>query len=240
MAVPLKAGRSADENASVPHAKGGGVNRDHMGLLAFSLSAMIATASAAEEPMADRLRAYYPAQAIAAGLDGAATLSCTVTPQRAFKNCRLVSEEPTGMGFGEAALRLAAASRPNPKAPTPARRNEPVAFHFGLTPMTITPNTLEPIVIVRNPTWVRLATPQELRGAFPAEAISSTGQAAVKCHVAVDQTLIDCSVVQESPEGQGFGRAALDLAKVFRMTPKTYDGEPQGGHPVIIPIDFTR
>lgn len=113
-------------------------------------------------------------------------------------------------------------------------------FSFNYSPMAITPNTLKPIVLVRNPDWVRQPTPEELRAAFPMEATASTGHALLGCRVAVDQTLTHCSVLREAPPAQGFGQAALGLTTVIRLTPKTYDDEPVAGHPVRIPFTFVR
>jgi len=216
------------------------MTRNNVGLLTLFLSAAMATAASAQESMEDQLRAYYPDQALAAGLEGQATLRCRMTSQIVLKSCRLVSEEPAGVGFGQAALKLASLSQPNPKAHLPTRRDAPIRFTFTLNPIAISPNTLRPIAVVKNVDWVRGPTAEDLKGAFPLEATAATGRAVLKCHVSVDQSLDDCSVIEESPPAQGFGRAALGLAAGFRMTPKTYDDEPQGGAPVIIPFAFSR
>ena len=210
-----------------------------VGLSILALSASAGSASATQ-PISDELRSYYPAQAAAAGLDGEATLQCNITPQLVLRNCRLKSENPVGVGFGEAALRLAKLSRPNPRAQLPALRGAPMRFNFTYSPMAITPNTLKPLAVVRNPDWVRQPTPEELSAAFPMEATAAAGHAIVGCRVAVNQTLTDCSVLQEAPPAQGFGQAALGLTTVIRLTPKTYDDEPVAGQEVRIPFAFVR
>ena len=116
-----------------------------------ALSAAAATPSATQ-PISEEVRSYYPAQAAAAGLDGEATLQCNINPQIVLRNCRLKSENPAGFGFGEAALRLAKLSRPNPRAQLPARRGAPMRFIFTYNPMAITPNTLKPIAVVETQT----------------------------------------------------------------------------------------
>lgn len=199
-----------------------------------------ATSAGAEPSSADQFRPYYPAEALAAGMNGEAKLRCNSTPQSVLEKCRLVSETPAKAGFGAAALRLAAMSQPNPRANFPPQRNRIMTFRFTASPLDITPNTLKPLVVVKNPDWVRMPTPEEMNNAFPTEATANQGRAVVQCHVAVDQTLVECSVLDETPPGQGFAAAALALTSVFRMTPKTYDDEPVAGHPVRIPIVFQR
>lgn len=49
---------------------------------------------------------FYPARAIGRGVEGRATLDCQVSITGALI-CTLVSETPSGWGFGEAALRIA-------------------------------------------------------------------------------------------------------------------------------------
>ncbi|WP_308238160.1 energy transducer TonB [Phenylobacterium sp. J367] len=40
-------------------------------------------------------------------VDGRATLSCSVNARGTLENCSVASEEPSDMGFGDAAMRLA-------------------------------------------------------------------------------------------------------------------------------------
>jgi len=63
-------------------------------------------------PDAGNLSAYYPASG--GGLSGQATVSCEVTLGGALENCEVVSESPTGHGFGEAALRIAGLMQARP------------------------------------------------------------------------------------------------------------------------------
>ena len=44
--------------------------------------------------------------------------------------------------------------------------------------------------------------------------------------VGCDQTLMDCRIVQETPDGSAFGRAVLASAMYWRLSPPIADGRP--------------
>jgi TonB family protein len=57
----------------------------------------------------------FPAEAAKAGLkQGRAIVSCLVKHDGSLEDCGVVSEEPAGMGFGDAALKIAAVTAMNP------------------------------------------------------------------------------------------------------------------------------
>lgn len=61
-------------------------------------------------PAADQLAGVYPEAAKSAGqASGRARLSCGVAAGGVLENCAVASEEPAGLGFGAAAMRLAPA-----------------------------------------------------------------------------------------------------------------------------------
>lgn len=64
-------------------------------------------------PTADRLEQLYPSRARSANVNGAATLRCTILPT-GKSACSVVSETPSGYGFGQAALRAAESLRAAP------------------------------------------------------------------------------------------------------------------------------
>lgn len=51
------------------------------------------------------LMEYYPARAMDAEVEGAATLACTVRDTKGRVKCEVLSEDPRGYGFGDAAVR---------------------------------------------------------------------------------------------------------------------------------------
>jgi periplasmic protein TonB len=95
--------------------------------------------------------------------------------------------------------------------------------------------------VVTNPDWVRRPSGDALMRAYPQRALNAgvTGSATLNCVVRVDGTLSGCSVASETPNGQGFGRAALRLSRDFRMSPRTVDGQAVEGARVNVTLRFT-
>ncbi len=59
-------------------------------------------------PSAAQVQAAYPARALDNQIEGDASMDCLVTASGKLAGCRIASENPTGFGFGQAALDLAA------------------------------------------------------------------------------------------------------------------------------------
>ena len=64
------------------------------------------------------------------------------------------------------------------------------------------------------------------------------GRATISCKVTASGNLTGCSIVSESPKGAGFGSAAMQLSRLFRMSPRTVNGEATEGGTVRVPITF--
>jgi TonB family protein len=60
-----------------------------------------------QHPDGDDIARVYPSAGLRAGVGGHAVIVCRVTADGSMSACKLLSEEPAGMGFGEAALKLA-------------------------------------------------------------------------------------------------------------------------------------
>ncbi|MCG2662815.1 MAG: energy transducer TonB [Brevundimonas sp.] len=57
----------------------------------------------------------FPARALEREISGSATVECTARSNGSPANCRVVSEEPAGMGFGRAAVRVVQRGQLSPR-----------------------------------------------------------------------------------------------------------------------------
>ena len=77
--------------------------------------------------MRDKTIRYYPKAAQKAGLSGRSVLDCSVDAQGWLRDCKVASEQPADLGFGQAALRMAPLFRMNAPA-SDARAQIPITF----------------------------------------------------------------------------------------------------------------
>jgi TonB family protein len=200
--------------------------------------------AAAPAAQPDPALAFYPAAARAAGIEGSATIRCSRNEHLGLVNCALVSETPTGQGFGAAALAMAAQSKDNPKVDIPELKTQASAdtvVKFHLHPPGITPDLTLMAHTMASPKILSKPTAAQIQAAYPVRALSDQveGAAIIVCTVGARGELSACRVGREEPGGYGFGQAAVDLAPDFKLAPAEIDGEPVGGAPVSIAVAFT-
>lgn len=99
------------------------------------------------------------------------------------------------------------------------------------------PNVSRTAAVITNPYWERKPSPDEFSNFYPAGA-NSTGVASISCSVTDVGRLTNCVVLNEFPEHKGFGQAALRIASLFKMKPKTVDGRPVAGGIISTRIRF--
>ena len=94
--------------------------------------------------------------------------------------------------------------------------------------------------MISNPDWLDKPNGEDLGDVYPiaARVFGVTGRVVIDCRVGAEGDLQGCGVVSESPAGQGFAEAALNLTPKFKMRPRRVDGVAVGGAGVRIPIRF--
>jgi len=88
-----------------------------------------------ERPNSQDYARYYPTRAMDRGQEGRVVLDCIVSADGRI-SCSVVSEDPSGWGFGEAALRIsrnfrAAAQTSDGRATTGGRTRVPLTFRLA-------------------------------------------------------------------------------------------------------------
>lgn len=103
------------------------------------------------------------------------------------------------------------------------------------------PPVLAPPGIIRNPVWISRPTAEQVGRLYPERALERgvTGSATLWCGIRANGTMTACQVVDETPAGAQFGKAALAMAQYFRISPLTVDGKPVEGSRVRIPVVFS-
>ena len=87
--------------------------------------------------------------------------------------------------------------------------------------------------------WLKRPSAEDVLGVFPRDAWVNnvSGKAVLSCRVSEQGALFGCAVESETPEGAGFGLAALALTPQFLMKPARQNGKPVVST-VRIPINF--
>jgi TonB family protein len=187
-----------------------------------------------DAPTYAQVVAAYPDKARAARLPGHATLDCSILATRRLGDCDVLSEVPAGLGFGMAAKGLAGYFLA-PDSGSLAGARTQIAFTFAAEMLDAGAR------IVGKPEWSRLPEALDMAQAFPAAATAAhvaVGHVALSCVIEPAGMLKDCTVQRQSPEGLGFGDAALALSGLFQVSVWTDEGLPTVGGRVSVPIRY--
>ena len=174
--------------------------------------AKVDSAGGADDAHGDAV-AIWPRRAYNRGDDGRVTLSCRVDAHGLAEWCKVIGEQPSGQGFGRAALEMRPTFKLTPVQgpdgqPITAMMTVNVGFnapdfqvdsnglgqsqmaHAGpgaLSPVvgTVTGNRLEmrAVIMVDNPVWASAANFDDLARVYPAKGGGAEGYAAAHCQV---------------------------------------------------------
>ena len=172
----------------------------------------------------DFLRAY-PDKPRRDRIGGRAVVQCGVRTDGGMEGCALVSEEPAGLGFGDAALKLTATMVLHPQT----RAGADVAGGTIQVPIRFAAPPAPPEgrrVDQKNIVWTERPTAKDLANHYPTQAMLEgvDGRAVVLCRVTQAFTLTACAVVEEEPYGYAFGIAVQFLMDKFKLSPMGKDG----------------
>lgn len=194
-------------------------------------------------PSIEEMFVVWPKEAMQRGRGGRGTISCKISVQGMLFDCRVVSEEPAGAGFGAAAIALTPQFLMKP----PMMDGKPVAGGTVEIPIRFiwpagAPGTgrSKGATAASNVPWLQAPTYAEVAAAFPAKAKDRKvgGQATLSCKFKADGRLDDCRVLGESPFGMGFGAAAKTLLPGFLGPTAFGDGTPIKGAMTQLPVTF--
>jgi hypothetical protein len=168
-------------------------------------------------------------------------LSCAVNVHGLPEGCRVVSEKPTNMGFGAAALLLTPDFLFKPATvngrPVPGDVRIPVHFKPAPgAPAGPLPLPGDRFTFLNHPTWSAAPTFADIAAAYPASGAGPGGYSAFRCEVDVNGALKKCDLLREEPSGKGFGRAARGLIGKFRMVVQPDMAAIQGPKEINLPI----
>ena len=90
--------------------------------------------------------------------------------------------------------------------------------------------------------WVFKPGTIEMRPFNPPLARSENvnGRVLLSCRVLRTGHVTDCKVMGEGPRGYGFGKAALEVSRLFVLRPPTLNGEADEARRVEIPVSFNN
>lgn len=192
------------------------------------------------KPSAEDLAALYPRAAVDAGVEGRATMRCTVTAVGLLTGCEVVVQDPPEAGFGQAALAMAGKFQMAPKT----RDGQPVEGGTVRIPIRFLlprPSDAEPAgttpAVIR-PVWTKKPSDTDVARAYPRRAKGASGDVRLRCVIAANGRFDSCDVIEESPGNLGFGAAGLEVAKQFQLAPVDGDGGKVAGRAIRIPIKF--
>jgi hypothetical protein len=170
------------------------------------------------KPSADQLIAVWPHEALKQHKLGQAVIHCRVNVAGGLYNCKVVSETPPGLGFGDAALALTPQFLMNPAT----RDGQPIDYDGVTIPLNwkgdvsnIPTDVMRTDLVIR--AWASAPTYAEVAATYPdkAKLQTASGHVVFNCAIKTFGRLSGCQIATEEPRGVGFGSAAYKLLDKF-------------------------
>lgn len=190
-----------------------------------------------------KLGELFPEKARAAGLNtGRVVLDCVADSGGRMTACRVLSEDPGALGFGDAALKLATTMAIDPKG----HDGQPVeGAHVRFAVRINKPDETADVArteeqVIEDPLWRTRPNDIEYSNAVPPAAVAKgiNGRVDLQCIVASDGHMKDCIVRSEIPLQFGFAQAALAMASKYSIAPTARDGRATAGRPLNFAVAF--
>jgi TonB family protein len=161
----------------------------------------------------------YPIGARRLGVSGRAEMACQVAADGKLRDCKVVSEEPAGFGFGDATLRLARYFQVLPKSVPGGPEGAQVTIPFRF----VMPNsTTRWVAELDSPAWISAPTFADVARAYPAKGAGSVGLVTLRCRLGDDGAVRGpCDTLSEMPRYKNFARSARALAPLFQIDPRS-------------------
>jgi len=233
-------GKPVERRGNVPVNFAGptGGYRQGPGYLAPIRASVIANLPWMAAPTYAQVVAAYPERARADHVPGHAALNCQLGADGRLPHCDVITEAPSGYGFGKAAKALAKEFlAPRTDSAGASVRGDSTQIAFAFAPGMLNGET----PVIGRPQWMRLPQGADVTAGFPAAALAAhvyTGHVTLACDVGVAGRLANCAVVNQSPDGLGFDEAALALSADFQVSVWTQEGLPTVGGRISVPIRY--
>lgn len=194
-----------------------------------------------KRPTAATMRSLWPKEAYRKGLGGEAVLGCIVTVQGALRDCRVLSEDPPGMGFGAAAQVMSAQflMKPGIKDGRPVETNLRFPVRFQDPQRAYRADDMAATALT-NVAWRVAPTFADLVDAYPQKARQEhvSGLVSLQCRYRPEGTLTGCETIREEPAGKGFADAARRMIPKFQAAPLPEDANKFARYIVQMTVAF--